>query len=1184
MGNEISAAGNCCTTDGSSSNLFQQNELQVRGNKRRRAPALQSFDLHLGQHQNNVITTFRNAHSFHFRSDVFARRHADPTEFAAQYSVGKELGRGSFGIVREARHKHFRDFRVAVKTWNESSTQRGRENFLTERAALAQLDHPHIVRLWEVHDAEQKLLRDEQECCMGLVSELCQGGELYSYIASHAVRNRFLEEGEVCAFLHQMSLALNYLHVRAKMIHRDVKTENWLFLEPVNDSISGQSQPAPGDTGGPVSSTTFRAPSTTGGRGSRSRTNSSRVGSYSSAAPGTQGRVMKSKKLLKLCDFGTATPIDASTGQARVGTLSYTAPEIYNGERATCASDAWSLGVCLFVMLSGQSPFRGGAGGGGGNSSTATGGGASKPTPRGGPGGSAIVSDPNFHSHSKTTVVTFSPRGGRRSGSDSAAAGGRDGREEPQIAVSDHQPVKMTPRGNAIVNTTSILGGTGGVSEVEAPPAPATTSAAGAAPMSSSTARGPREARETIQRVKAGEYDTHKLDHVSSNARRLVNQLLQVDQARRFTPQHVLSDPWLAGVQAQYGRWRDYPASRGGSNGTNLQSSTGTTMLTTASAGGGINPDGQKPSISAASSPPCSSTTSGTDEEATTGTFFGDSSTSRDSQLERRGPQNYLVLVEQGEQEALNHLGIPLKAYSSQPTSTSAPHNFSAQHLPGSNTSSTLPRRDGRSRSKNAVSGRWGAVATTTTTQSAAFDGETTTSHDRDDLSGRSAGLPPDGDGSSSSAQKCNRQQRSFVRQARKHLAQFLRLVIAFGQCDSLQRMALHACAKAVADSADRTLTHPVLPWYDLFVFFDADQDGELGLDELVEGIVQLLMRDDIPDPESVGGTSLPEYALSTSSILANLHDQLRGIVAMLDTRGSGRVSWSEWMALERMTQRAPALLASSEPAFYSLQAVFTSQRSLMDAVLLRSPADAEAVCAVMDRLQIIPKVLEEVFSPRRGDSPMDVSVLLVNLDQQNAVDAQHEPAFNKASGSFFPTSSPHGSAQEGALPAVEGGGATVGRMSEARSSDPQRAIPEIDDMIEESDVVLPLYLQTQSSSTTASVARRQSKSSLRDKVKTSTVGNLLPPAEVPSSTTATSCGSLEVFPSFCGTSIGGPSSTEQEHNFYRPDLPLRKHGLFADRGEPFGWRHFVKLLDFTGVQAPAIYTSDLFPPPGPKL
>lgn len=61
---------------------------------------------------------------------------------------------------------------------------------------------------------------------------------------------------------------------------------------------------------------------------------------------------------LKLADFGFAARCDEDL-YAAVGTLTYMAPELLLGNPYKQEADIWSLGVILYVLLSGYAPFNG---------------------------------------------------------------------------------------------------------------------------------------------------------------------------------------------------------------------------------------------------------------------------------------------------------------------------------------------------------------------------------------------------------------------------------------------------------------------------------------------------------------------------------------------------------------------------------------------------------------------------------------------------------------------------------------------------------------------------------------------------------------------------------------------------------------------------------------------------------
>lgn len=70
--------------------------------------------------------------------------------------------------------------------------------------------------------------------------------------------------------------------------------------------------------------------------------------------------LMTANGIPKIADFGLAKRV-VGGGEKRylAGTPNFMAPEVYQGEAATPASDVYSLGVCYFLLLTGKLPYHG---------------------------------------------------------------------------------------------------------------------------------------------------------------------------------------------------------------------------------------------------------------------------------------------------------------------------------------------------------------------------------------------------------------------------------------------------------------------------------------------------------------------------------------------------------------------------------------------------------------------------------------------------------------------------------------------------------------------------------------------------------------------------------------------------------------------------------------------------------
>ena len=87
--------------------------------------------------------------------------------------------------------------------------------FYNEVNALKTLDHPNIIKLFEIY---------EDDTHVYLVQELCTGGELFDFI----VDQEFLTEDLAAKVFNQIIQAILYCH-KNRIWHRDLKPENFML-------------------------------------------------------------------------------------------------------------------------------------------------------------------------------------------------------------------------------------------------------------------------------------------------------------------------------------------------------------------------------------------------------------------------------------------------------------------------------------------------------------------------------------------------------------------------------------------------------------------------------------------------------------------------------------------------------------------------------------------------------------------------------------------------------------------------------------------------------------------------------------------------------------------------------------------------------------------------------------------
>jgi tetratricopeptide (TPR) repeat protein/tRNA A-37 threonylcarbamoyl transferase component Bud32 len=216
------------------------------------------------------------------------------------YEILEKLGQGGMGVVFKARQTKLNRV-VALKMILGSHHANAQQlaRFQVEAEALASLQHPHIVQVHEVgtHDGSPYFSM-----------EFVEGGSLDQKLAGRPQAPR-----DAAGMVELLARAIHAAHLRG-IIHRDLKPVNVLL--------------APG-------------------------------------ASGSDGSGVQGLGSPKIADFGLAKRLEAEDDRTLpgvvMGTPSYMAPEQAEGKSREIgpATDVHALGVILYEMLTGKTPFDG---------------------------------------------------------------------------------------------------------------------------------------------------------------------------------------------------------------------------------------------------------------------------------------------------------------------------------------------------------------------------------------------------------------------------------------------------------------------------------------------------------------------------------------------------------------------------------------------------------------------------------------------------------------------------------------------------------------------------------------------------------------------------------------------------------------------------------------------------------
>ncbi|MGB7207452.1 MAG: protein kinase [Pyrinomonadaceae bacterium] len=215
------------------------------------------------------------------------------------YKIIKQLGTGGMGEVYLAKDQKL-DRQVAVKILNEkfSNEESNLIRFIREAKAASALNHPNILVIHEIGEADGAHY---------IISEYVEGETLRAIY-----REKALQLSEVLDVSFQIAGALTAAH-KAHLIHRDIKPENIMI----------------------------------------------RPDGYVKILDFGLAKLIEQKNRSFL-GLEESTAIQNQTAKGLIlGTVNYMSPEQAKGEDVDERTDIFSLGVMIYEMIAGTTPFAG---------------------------------------------------------------------------------------------------------------------------------------------------------------------------------------------------------------------------------------------------------------------------------------------------------------------------------------------------------------------------------------------------------------------------------------------------------------------------------------------------------------------------------------------------------------------------------------------------------------------------------------------------------------------------------------------------------------------------------------------------------------------------------------------------------------------------------------------------------
>lgn len=249
-------------------------------------------------------------------------------QVVGDYELLEEIGKGGMGLVYKARQRSLKRV-VALKMMLKGVHASAEEliRFRSEAEAVARLQHPNIVQIYEVGEHDESPF---------FSLEFIEGENLKQQLDGTPLPPRSSAQ-----LVRTLAQAIQFAHQQG-IVHRDLKPANILLASTLGQSSSDTklANSAPADK----TADKTAAPSSL----------------HASLSGSRQGPMLSPK----ITDFGLAKYLNDDCGQTKtgaiVGTPSYMAPEQAGGQKTRIgpATDIYGLGAIMYELLTGRPPFK----------------------------------------------------------------------------------------------------------------------------------------------------------------------------------------------------------------------------------------------------------------------------------------------------------------------------------------------------------------------------------------------------------------------------------------------------------------------------------------------------------------------------------------------------------------------------------------------------------------------------------------------------------------------------------------------------------------------------------------------------------------------------------------------------------------------------------------------------------